>query len=65
MAGDTQDHIHLFELIERMLEYDPAQRMSMKEALEHPFFDKLTEEQKNPVAYQKNENRERSHSLSR
>jgi serine/threonine protein kinase len=29
-----------------MLEYDPAQRVTLKEALRHPFFDKLSFYQK-------------------
>jgi len=63
LMGDSDEHRQLFDLIERMLEYDPQHRITMEEAIRHPFFDKLTMEEKsgNP----KVEVRERSHSLSR
>lgn len=46
MMGDSDDHRQLFDLIEKMLEYDPSQRIRLYDALKHPFFDKLTPEQK-------------------
>lgn len=38
---DDPEHLKLFDLIARMLEYDPAKRISMAEAVNHPFFDAL------------------------
>ena len=38
---DDPEHLKLFDLIARMLEYDPAKRISMAEAVNHPFFDVL------------------------
>ncbi|MEQ2167448.1 hypothetical protein GOODEAATRI_004319, partial [Goodea atripinnis] len=45
MSGNTanhsrsEDHQLLFDLIENMMEYDPAKRLSLEQALRHPFFD--------------------------
>ncbi|CAL4085455.1 unnamed protein product, partial [Meganyctiphanes norvegica] len=63
MSSD-EDHRMLFDLITKMLEYEPAQRISLAEALRHPLFDKL------PPQHQLGDRavgdlRERSHSLSR
>ncbi|KAM4675505.1 dual specificity protein kinase CLK4-like isoform 2-T2 [Discoglossus pictus] len=41
MFSDNEDHCLLFDLIQRMLEYDPSKRITLEEALKHPFFDKL------------------------
>jgi len=38
--GDS-DWESLFDLIRKMLIYDPNKRLSLKEALKHPYFDKL------------------------
>ena len=38
---DLEDHMQLFDLIGQMLEYDPADRISLAAALKHPFFDKI------------------------
>lgn len=35
------EHTQLFDLVLRMLEYEPAQRVTLREALNHPFFDKV------------------------
>ena len=61
---DKPDHRALFDLIEKMLEYDPVHRINMHDALAHPFFQSLTPEQKGEVTGAK-EARDRSHSLSR
>lgn len=39
MHCHDEDHENLFDLIRRMLEYDPSKRITLDEALEHPFFD--------------------------
>jgi serine/threonine protein kinase len=39
--SDLEDHNQLFDLIQKMLEYDPAERISLVAALKHPFFDKV------------------------
>lgn len=67
MVCDSDGDMNLFNLIERMLDYDPAVRITLKEALEHPFFATLPESQKLPIDPDppKNDERERSHSLSR
>ncbi|XP_053156567.1 dual specificity protein kinase CLK4 isoform X2 [Hemicordylus capensis] len=41
MQCHDKDHQNLFDLIRRMLEYDPAKRITLDEALEHCFFDDL------------------------
>lgn len=38
---DLDDDDNLFDLIKKMFEYEPAKRISMSEALEHRFFNKL------------------------
>ena len=35
------------DLLARMIVLDPARRISMKEALRHPYFNDLTESEKN------------------
>uniref|UniRef100_A0A1B6DEN0 Protein kinase domain-containing protein n=1 Tax=Clastoptera arizonana TaxID=38151 RepID=A0A1B6DEN0_9HEMI len=56
---DDEDHRQLFDLINRMLEYDPSERITLAEALRHPFFTKI------PTHQRLGTSRERSHSLSR
>ncbi|XP_073816845.1 CDC like kinase darkener of apricot isoform X21 [Musca autumnalis] len=71
--SDAEDHCELFDLIKKMLEYEPSQRVTLGEALRHPFFDKLPPHQRLGDAAVKNmqpassgsSSRERSHSLSR
>ncbi|XP_046397875.1 dual specificity protein kinase CLK2 isoform X5 [Ischnura elegans] len=38
---EDDEHRQLFELVERMLEYEPSQRITLSQALRHPFFDAL------------------------
>ncbi|XP_050428328.1 dual specificity protein kinase CLK2 isoform X2 [Adelges cooleyi] len=59
MSSEEEDHRLLFDLISELLNYDPAKRMTMEEALEHKFFYKL------PPHQRLHDKEERSHSLSR
>ncbi|XP_072295218.1 dual specificity protein kinase CLK4b [Eucyclogobius newberryi] len=38
MMSRGEDHQLLFDLIQKMMEYDPAKRLSLEQALRHPFF---------------------------
>uniref|UniRef100_A0A8C5EPA0 dual-specificity kinase n=1 Tax=Gouania willdenowi TaxID=441366 RepID=A0A8C5EPA0_GOUWI len=38
LASKGEAHLQLFDLIEKMMEYDPAKRLSLEQALRHPFF---------------------------
>jgi len=62
MMSDTSDHRQLFDLIERMLEYDCDDRMALGDALRHPYFAKLLTPS---VTADGEPSRERSHSISR
>ncbi|XP_022210751.2 serine/threonine-protein kinase prpf4B isoform X6 [Drosophila obscura] len=69
--SDSEDHCELFGLIKKMLEYEPSSRITLGEALRHPFFDRLQPHQrvgemnsKQPLS-SGSSSRERSHSLSR
>ncbi|NXL94785.1 CLK1 kinase, partial [Alectura lathami] len=44
MTCKDADHENLFDLIQKMLEYDPGKRITLQEALKHPFFFPLKEE---------------------
>ncbi|XP_051690582.1 dual specificity protein kinase CLK3 isoform X1 [Oryctolagus cuniculus] len=46
MLQDSLEHVQLFDLMRRMLEFDPAQRITLAEALLHPFFSGLTPEER-------------------
>ena len=61
-VSDEEDHVLLFDLIQRMLEYEPSQRIALTEALKHPFFDKIAPHLRLGAD---RVDRERSHSLSR
>ncbi|XP_018318083.1 dual specificity protein kinase CLK2 isoform X3 [Mycetomoellerius zeteki] len=68
MLSDDEDHRQLFDLIQRMLEYEPSQRITLKDALTHSFFDALPASQRLPdprAAGDSQQSHERSHSLSR
>ncbi|XP_011260753.1 dual specificity protein kinase CLK2 isoform X3 [Camponotus floridanus] len=68
MLSDDEEHRQLFDLIQRMLEYEPAQRITLKDALTHQFFDALPASQRLPdprAAGDSQQSHERSHSLSR
>lgn len=38
MTSNNKDHEQLFDLIEKMLDYDPAKRQTLDQCLQHPFF---------------------------
>ncbi|XP_014211149.1 serine/threonine-protein kinase Doa isoform X9 [Copidosoma floridanum] len=66
--SEDEEHKQLFDLIQRMLEYEPSTRITLKEALSHPFFDALPAHQRfaDPrAAGDSQQSHERSHSLSR
>jgi len=39
--AEAEDHKLLFDLIQKMLVYDPNERITMNEALRHPFFNAI------------------------
>ncbi|XP_061505630.1 serine/threonine-protein kinase Doa isoform X2 [Anopheles gambiae] len=43
---DKPDHLQLFDLIRKMLEYEPSKRITLDKALRHPFFAKLPAHQR-------------------
>ena len=43
---EGQEESVMLDLVARMLDYDPDRRMTLKEALKHPFFDRLSVFQK-------------------
>ena len=38
---DMEDHRQLFDLVQKMLAYEPSERISLSDALRHPFFDNV------------------------
>jgi CDC-like kinase len=64
-TSDSEEHRMLFELIDKMLEYDVNDRLDLDEALRHPFFRKLTPEQRYLTSNGVISVRGESHSLSR
>lgn len=44
MLSDSDEDVKLFELIEKMFEYEQTQRISVSDALKHPFFDGTQQE---------------------
>jgi len=49
MKKDDDETRSLFDLISRMLEYDPVERITLKEALSHQFFDISEEDLEKPT----------------
>ncbi len=41
MSNDETENRFLFDLIEKMLEYEPHKRITLEEALSHHFFSSL------------------------
>ncbi|NXH10468.1 CLK1 kinase, partial [Bucco capensis] len=48
MTCHNSDHENFFNLIEKMLEYDPDKRITLEEALKHPFFFPLKQKKRAP-----------------
>jgi len=46
MLHDSLEHAQLFDLMRRMLEFDPSHRITFSEALLHPFFAGLSAEER-------------------
>ncbi|KAM3967088.1 CDC like kinase darkener of apricot isoform 2-T2 [Aphomia sociella] len=46
LQSNSEEHRQLFDLIARMLEYEPSQRITLRDALKHPFFSKLPPHQR-------------------
>ncbi|NXK85140.1 CLK3 kinase, partial [Amazona guildingii] len=46
MLHDSPEHAQLFDLMRRMLEFEPSQRITFSEALLHPFFAGLSAEER-------------------
>ncbi|XP_059053505.1 probable myosin light chain kinase DDB_G0279831 isoform X2 [Achroia grisella] len=46
LQNNSEEHRQLFDLIARMLEYEPSQRITLRDALKHPFFSKLPTHQR-------------------
>ncbi|XP_049870622.1 uncharacterized protein LOC126370036 isoform X2 [Pectinophora gossypiella] len=44
--SNSEEHRQLFDLVARMLDYEPAQRITLRDALKHPFFSKLPAHQR-------------------
>ena len=44
--SDDEETIELFDLIEKMLEYDPDKRLRLTQAMDHPYFERLKAEDK-------------------
>ncbi|KAK7864966.1 hypothetical protein R5R35_004947 [Gryllus longicercus] len=63
---NEEDYRQLFDLIRRMLDYEPSSRITLAESLRHPFFDKIPPHQRlGDFHASGDDSRERSHSLSR
>ncbi|XP_071855368.1 dual specificity protein kinase CLK2-like isoform X1 [Apostichopus japonicus] len=45
-TSESEEHRKLFHLIGLMLNYDPHERITLKQALDHSFFDALTKQQR-------------------
>ncbi|ETE61025.1 Dual specificity protein kinase CLK2, partial [Ophiophagus hannah] len=41
LSSEAEEHHRLFDLLEGMLEYEPTKRLTLSEALKHPFFSVL------------------------
>ncbi|KAK3730072.1 hypothetical protein RRG08_055140 [Elysia crispata] len=70
---EDEDHQQLFDLISRLLTYEPSQRFSLRQAMRHAFFLPYQREAashrgmegRDPARSDSSSDRCRSHSLSR
>ncbi len=46
MVSGSSEHVQLFDLMEKMLEYDVTKRITLDEAIKHPFFDLIRKTKK-------------------
>ncbi|XP_063782437.1 dual specificity protein kinase CLK3 isoform X1 [Pseudophryne corroboree] len=46
-TGNSPEHRDLFDLLRKMLEFSPTLRITLTDALKHPFFNNLSPEEKN------------------
>lgn len=46
LESDDEEHRQLLELVARMLEYRPSERITLREALRHPFFQRIPPHQR-------------------
>lgn len=46
MQSNDAEHRELFDLVQRMLEYEPSQRITLAESLKHPYFERLPQHQR-------------------
>lgn len=49
LLSHSTEHHQFFNLLERMLEYDPSKRITLSSALSHPFFTPLSQPRKSQV----------------
>lgn len=46
MQSNDLEHQELFDLIMKMLDYEPSSRITLNEALQHPYFKRLLPNQR-------------------
>ncbi|XP_051533461.1 dual specificity protein kinase CLK4-like isoform X1 [Myxocyprinus asiaticus] len=47
MSSKTPEHELLFDLLQKMMEYDSSKRITLEQAIGHPFFNQLRKERRN------------------
>lgn len=62
---ENTDHRDLFDLVWCMLKYCPKERITLREAFRHPFFARYNTTEEDGGSRAGNQDRERSHSISR
>lgn len=46
MSSKTPEHELLFDLLQKMMEYDSSKRITLEQAIGHPFFNQIRKERK-------------------